>query len=152
MNTWDHKSLKNCSNSSIITYRLSIFHGLKEIIFSYIYLFLANSCTDCSFFHLTFSTQREKDLSEVSYGTWKESTRSKLVGTSLFEISPEENTVCVVFAKTVWWWWQWWWCWWCWYIDNFAYVLNGRLPYRKTECCLKEWIKSAWYGRTENLQ
>ena len=32
---------------------------------------------------------------------WKESTRSKLLGTSLFGISPEENTIPVAFAKAV---------------------------------------------------
>ena len=67
------------------TYQLSIFYGLKEVIFCYIYLFLASCCTDWSIFHLMSSTQREKDLSEVAYETWKEST--------CFGISPERNTV-----------------------------------------------------------
>ena len=92
-----------CDRWNTRTYWLSIFHGLKEIIFSYLYFFLANSCTDCSIFHVTFSTQREKDVSEVLYETWEESTRLKLLGTSLFGISPEKNTVLVVFAKIVYW-------------------------------------------------
>ena len=36
----------------------------------FLYLpFLANSCTDCSIFHLKIYTQREKDLSEIAYET-----------------------------------------------------------------------------------
>ena len=94
MNTWNHKSPKNCSSSKVIVERhqLSIFHGLKEIICSYIYPFLANSCTDCSNFHLTFPTQREKDL---RLPTKREKNRS------VFGMSPEKNTVRVVLAKTV---------------------------------------------------